>query len=382
MGSSSEPGVLRAFRDGIGRVNGAPVLVLGCAAMTLLVALPLSIALGGMIEAHLGSSAESELAAERANADWWEEFTAQASGLGTTFTPSIIGFAAVLENTGGLLDNRPLAATIGGATAAWLVLWSFLTGGVIDRYARGRPTRTAGFFAACGTHFWRFLRLGIVIWTVYLGLFGPIHGWVLQDGYALLTRDLTAERSAFAVRVGGYTLFAALLAVCSLLFDYSRVRLVVEDRRSAIGALLASMRFLARHPGAVGRLFLLNGAALAALVAGYAALAPGAPGSGWRLLVALGIGQAYIVGRHYVKLLVYASETALFQGALAHADYTAFPLLIWPDSPAVETLTNAEPDHTGGVRSGVSASAEPPAHSSMVHGEIQDLPPRGGGGLR
>jgi hypothetical protein len=346
MDSSSEPGARRAFRDGIRRVNGAPVLLLGLAAMTLLVALPLSIALRGMIEAHLGSSAESELAAERANADWWEEFTAQASGLGTTFTPSIIGFAAVLENTGGLLDNRPLAATIAGATIGWLVLWSFLTGGAIDRYARGRPTRAHGFFAACGTHVWRFFRLGIMSCAVYLGLFGPIHGWVLQDGYALLTRDLTSERSALAVRVGGYVLFAALLAACSLLFDYARVRIVVEDRRSAIGALLASMRFLARHPRAVGCLCLLNAAALAALVAGYAALAPGAPGSGLRLLVALGLGQAYILGRHYVKLLIYASETALFQGALAHAAYTASPLLIWPDSPAVESLTSAEPAHS------------------------------------
>src|SRR5512145_1930317 len=115
MDSSSEPGAGRAFRDGIRRVNGAPVLLLGLTAMTLLVALPLSIVLRGMIEAHLGSSAESELAAERANPDWWDEFSAQVSGLGTTFTPSIIGFAAVLENTGGLLDNRPLAATIGGA---------------------------------------------------------------------------------------------------------------------------------------------------------------------------------------------------------------------------------------------------------------------------
>ena len=44
-----------AFRDGIRRVNGAPALLAGTFAVTLLVSLPLSYALQGMIAAHLGS---------------------------------------------------------------------------------------------------------------------------------------------------------------------------------------------------------------------------------------------------------------------------------------------------------------------------------------
>ena len=56
------------------------------------------------------------------------------------------------------------------ATAAWLVLWSFLSGGVIDRFARARRTRSHGFFGACGMHFWRLLRLGALAW---LGVYVP-----------------------------------------------------------------------------------------------------------------------------------------------------------------------------------------------------------------
>jgi hypothetical protein len=42
-----------------------------------------------------------------------------------------------------------------------------------------------------------------------------------------------------------------------------------------------------------------------------------------------------------VKLLFYASETAFFQKALAHAAYTAAPPVEWPDSPAAESIGNA-----------------------------------------
>jgi hypothetical protein len=332
-----------AFREGIRRVNQAPLLLAGLVLVTLLIALPLSVALRGMIASQLGASATAELVADRANADWFEEFAAQASGLGTTFTPSIIGFAALLQNIGGLLDNQPLAATITGATIAWLVIWSFLSGGVLDRYARQRPTRSHGFFAACGTHFWRFLRLGLIAGLVYLALFGPIHAWIFDRAYPALTRDVTVERTGFAIRTGAYVVFSALLAFFTLLLDFARVRIVVEDRRSAVGSLLAGFRFVARQWRRVLGLFLLNASAYLLLIALYGALSPGAPRTDMHMWLVLALGQAYIVGRHYLKLLVYASETALFQGALAHAAYAAAPSLVWPDSPAVETIANVEP---------------------------------------
>jgi hypothetical protein len=232
-----------AFRDGIRRVNAAPMVLAGMFSVTLLVALPLSIALRGMIESHLGRSLAAETAATSTNYDWWQEFSAQASGLATTFAPSIIGFGAVLDNISGILDNLPMATTIAGATAAWLVIWSFLSGGVLDRYARGRPTRAHGFFAASGTHFWRFLRLGVIALAAYYILFEWVHGWLFDLLYRKLTRDMTVERSAFAIRAGCYLLFGILLVATNLLFDYARVRIVVEDRRSAVGAVLASRQY-------------------------------------------------------------------------------------------------------------------------------------------
>jgi hypothetical protein len=335
------PGVRSAFRDGIRRVNGAPLVLGGMFLVTVLVALPLATALRSMLEAHLGESLEAATAAAGTNSGWWQEFSAQASGLGTTFVPSIVGFGAVLDNLNAFLDREPLPPTIAGVLVGWMVIWSFLVGGVLDRYARGRLTRAHGFFAACGTHFWRFLRLGVVAAVVYAVLFQWVHGWLFETGYARLIRNMTVERSAFALRLAGYAIFGSLLVLVNLVFDYARIRIVVEDRRSAIGALLAGARFVRREKGTL-LLYLLNALAFLTLVLLYALLAPGAPGSGVSMWLVLGIGELYILARHYLKLLFYASETAFFQGALAHATYTAAPPVVWPDSPAAEAIVNAE----------------------------------------
>jgi hypothetical protein len=332
-----------AFREGMHRVNSAPMVLAGMFAVTLFVSLPLSYALRGMIASHLGSSLAAESAADGVNYSWWLEFSSQATGLGTTFVPSIVGFGAVLDNLAGLLDHTRVAATIVGVTVAWLVLWSFLAGGIVDRFARARRTRAQGFFAACGVHFWRLLRLGIAAPLVYGFLFRYVHSWMFTSGYAWLTRDVTVERTAFAIRVGAYVLFGALLIACNLVFDYARVRIVVEDRRSALGAMLAGGRFVRRHSWGVLGLYALNAGAFLVLIAVYALVAPGAPHSGLSMWLVFGLGELYILARHYLKLLFYASETVFFQGALAHAGYTAAPAPVWPDSPAAETIGNAGP---------------------------------------
>ena len=168
-----------------------------------------------------------------------------------------------------------------------------------------------------------------------------MHPWLFDSVYATLTADLTVERQAFAIRVVCYVLFGMLAMAINLSFDYARIRLVVEDRRSATGALLAGMRFVRQHRAAV-RLYILNGAGYLCVVLIYACLIPGFPGSGVRMWLMLALGQLYVLARHYLKLLFYASETSYFQSTFAHASYTAGPALVWPESPAAEAVLNAD----------------------------------------
>ena len=149
---------------------------------------------------------------------------------------------------------------------------------------------------------------------------------------------MTVERTAFLIRLAMYGLFGVAVAVCTVVFDYSKVRAVVEDRRSAIGAIAAALGFLKRHAGAAVGLFLLNFALFAASVVVYGLVAPGAGRAGLTMWLGFALGQAYVVARLWVKLVFWASETALFQSRLAHAGYVARPLPTWPDSPAADAI--------------------------------------------
>jgi hypothetical protein len=111
--------------------------------------------------------------------------------------------------------------------------------------------------------------------------------------------------------------YAAVMvaAAVNLVMVYARVRLVVEDRRSAFGAALASARFVARNPAAVA-VYVVWAAAILAVARSARGAAP------------------------ILLLPLFASATVLFQSRLAHAGYAAAPPVEWPESPAAESIAN------------------------------------------
>ncbi len=327
-----------ALRAGIGRVNRAPAVCLGVWLLTFVAGLPLALGMRSRMQESLGSSLAADTAATGVNYDWMQEFASDATGLAATFKPAVIGFGAVLDNLSSFADNQAPPVVIAAAAAVYVAAWLFLAGGIIDRYARDRPTRANGFFAVSGVFFFRFLRLAVVMAIAYGLIFSVLHPWLFGPLYTRLTRDLTVERTAFMIRVGLYGVFGAALAACSIVFDYAKVRAVVEDRRSMLGALAAALRFIRRNPADVIALFLTDVLLFVLVLTVYGLVAPGAGNSGITMWLGFLLGQAYVLARLWVKLVFWASETALFQSRLAHAGYAAAPAAAWPDAPIVESL--------------------------------------------
>jgi hypothetical protein len=140
-----------------------------------------------------------------------------------------------------------------------------------------------------------------------------------------------------------YAVFLMLAAFWSAVVDYARIRAVVEDRRSMLGAILAGWRFVAGRPVQTAGLYLSNSAAIGVVLWAYALAFPGAADARAVGPMAIAAATVYLLARVALKLAFFASQEALFQRSLAHAEYTAAPPLLWPESPAAEEIANAAP---------------------------------------
>ncbi len=226
-------------------------------------------------------------------------------------------FAAVrLLDMGATEEWTALGA--GGRTAILsLAFWSFAYGGVIDRYARNRPTRGYGFFGACGRHAMPLARLAIV---------------------PLVVAVLLARLHPGAV-------VASIVLIVDVVMQFARVRLVVEDRRSAIGSLTAGIRFIVRNAGAAAVLWIVVVLVYVGQESAYRSLSIRLAGDA---RIARAFDDAWMALALWLQVLFpYAAATVLFQSRLAHAAYTAAPPAVWPESAAAEAIANAAPGSLG-----------------------------------
>lgn len=316
--------VLAAFWDGWGRVLRAPAILAGVFAVTWLVVYPV----WRLLEMPWGGPAPDVL----------DLLQGLPLGFYPTFTPTLLGTERFVRGVLDVVRGGVFDAGVVAALATTLLVWTFLLGGILDRYARRRPTRAQAFFGASGVCFFRFLRLGAVAALGYYVLFGLLHAAVFPPDFPW---NAGGTSGASPLLTPVYAVFLLILAFWSAVLDYARIRAVVEDRRSMLGAVAAGWRFVTRHPLETLTLYLLNALAFGALV--WAVLwAVGGAGSASRPTLHAA-ASLYLVVRLLLKLVFFASQTAFFQRSLAHADYTAAPEPLWPESPSAEEIVNAAP---------------------------------------
>lgn len=333
--------VLGAYLEGWRRSIHAPMLVLGVWIVTTAVTLPLAAMLHDDLTTYFGASLSAERALEGWNPDWTGEFAGDARGVGATLTREVLGAAGQVAALGRIFDGELPPPALAGAIAIYLATWIFLSGGVVDRLARARPLGAAAFMGLSGHYFFRLVRLAALAGAAYWVLFRTVHPFLFEWVFDRLTRNVEREPQALAILAALYTVFGLLLSLVSLAADFTRVRLVVEDRQSVLAGLAAGLRFVRRRFWRSAGLYAVNLLGLAVLARLWMQVAMGAGGPE---LAALLLTQASLVARIWARLAFLGSEVVFFQGELAHATYTAAPLPRWPDSASVEAVRNLRPD--------------------------------------
>jgi hypothetical protein len=261
------------------------------------------------------------------NGDWIGP-AARLGGWQWILGHAALGFGGLMPIVRLFADRQPFIIATMAATDP--LLWALLTGGLLDRLARDRRVDTADFSAASGVYFARFLRLGLLLGPVYWLLYRQVFPALLGLVPDTIDQGVVGTRGWIAAGCLG------CLAVVSLIGDYAEVRAVVEDRRSMIGALAASLRFIGRRPIRALTLWILTAIPAILVLMAWSrvplVLAPEA------LRVTFTVVPLLILV--WVRMGFMATALVFFQGELAHAGYTAAPPYEWPDSPAAEAIEN------------------------------------------
>jgi hypothetical protein len=306
--------VRRAIVTGTWRATAARRLILGLWLVNLLAAAVLAVSLGDSLRSSIGASLVHERLRTGFDMGWFGELQGRAGGLLSTFTPTLTGVGAFLHNleawlNGDLWRGIPELVLVG---SAYLLLWTFLQGGILVRLSREEARPTTGFLSSCGRFFFRFLGLALISGVLYLAIY-LLARWLFGT-IEEVSRDVTVERTALALVAGGALLVGLLLCLVNLVFDYARMATVLEGRRNPLRAAYHALRMVLRHPRPTLGVYLALGLCGLGLLAAYSLIAPGAgqssiPGIVFAFLVA----QAYLIVKLLLRLTFYGSQLTVYE---------------------------------------------------------------------
>jgi hypothetical protein len=304
----------RATRDGLLLTIRAPGLLLTILLVAMLSAIPFAFAIEPAGMESLALQPPAALGSSEIDAEWWMEFRRQASGLARTFTPAILGFAAPLDSVSAVLDGTRWPAALAFPILLSAVLWAFLWGGVLHRFATGDST-VGGFVSAASRSFGRLTALTMIAAAVNLLIYVSVHALLLGSLYNAIAARVSTERDAFLARLALYAIFAAVLMLVNAVFSFARIAIVAEGERDIVRALTRARQFVRASLTSVTALYVIFVTVFVAAMIAYGAveLAGGSRVGGWR---AVAIGQAFIAFRLALRLGLAASQVRLAMPAL------------------------------------------------------------------
>jgi hypothetical protein len=309
------------------RNRGLAALLL---AVNLGLAAVLAVPLAGALEEGLAHQDAAQNMLTGFDYGGWSAWSERQTGAAADFGPEILGAGFVFRNLelllGGQLPARLFADApadgdrrVDGVILAvgvlYLLVQTFLAGGllgVLRTPAAGWTVRGllhgSGFY--CGRMF-RLLVLTLLLDGVVFALHAPLARFAVSRA-----REAVSESTALAWLFGHHALLLLALLAVHLLAGYAKAIVVVEERSSALLAMVSAAGFCLRNLGRAAlhyASFLLLGVALVAVwtwLDGHVAV------SGYRTqLVWLALAQGFVGLRLFLRLALLGGQVALHRAS-------------------------------------------------------------------
>jgi hypothetical protein len=253
----------QALRGGLQRLGRAWALCVFLLAVNLATALVLAVPLLAMLTDALDERPAAVSMMRGFDYPWWSRWADAHPGWPSTLGPDLLGAGFALKNVDLVLKGQFPAALFAmpdaegkravlldplllAVAAAYMLVQVFLQGGVLSvlRQARGGWTMR-GMLHGAGFYCGRFLRvfaLMMIALALLFALYVPLAAFA--DGRA---REAVSERTAEAWLIGRHAVMLVALLFVHVVGTYARVIIVLEERSSAVLAVLSGLTFALRN---------------------------------------------------------------------------------------------------------------------------------------
>ncbi|MDH5466391.1 MAG: hypothetical protein OEY25_03125 [Candidatus Aminicenantes bacterium] len=304
------------FGKGFMTTGKTTKMVLFLFVINLLFSLILAVPMYNSLKNSLGASEAGNRMVESFDYIWWEEFRDEAQGLETTFTPSIIGKGAILTNLESLIQMRFFSAPpiLIGFGLLYIILHTFLAGGILSTFNQDEPRfAVKEFLQGAGSHFLRFLALMLFSWLFLFAIGAFLHNAILPiiDD---ISSDSYSEVIPFLLMLALNVIAFFLLLFVQMVFDYARIKAVLEDENNVLKATGKAFRFVFKHPFSTLGLFYLIFFLNIAVTVIYILVKETIPQSDvLTVLAAFFLQQLFIFALIWIRCLLYASQWELYR---------------------------------------------------------------------
>jgi hypothetical protein len=329
---------MRDLREGLRTLRRSPSLVPILLAANLALAALLALPLAGALERDLRNTDAAPRMTQGFDYDWWSEWSERQSGYARHLSPELLGNGFAAKNLEALLKGYLPAGLFAGVAAtgprppgapdrsldplvlglglvSWLVQLC-LTGGVLGvfRAPQGRFT-VRGLLHGSGFYAGRMIRVGLLglgaAGLVFV-LWAPVSA--LAEGRA---KEAVSETTALAWSFARYALLLLGLCLVHMASSYAKVVVVVEDRQSALLALLSGASLAVRHLRAAAIQYLGIGFASMALLLAWGYFDSTFEPTGFRTQALFFVAaEAFVAARVALRLWLLASQVALHRRAI------------------------------------------------------------------
>lgn len=303
--------------------------------LTLIVAVPLLLQLNNYVR---GGVMEEQLL-QRIDSNWFQTFRSenQSNDLVRYFDYSMFGYApflthyesylagTVIKNIGNFFFDLIFKWRLGleylsiltVLAFVYVLVSTFLSAGFIGTYAKSYRLSFQEFLMEGAKYFGKFFRLALLSLIVYVLLFEIVFDWWTSSipSWTAQERSEMVPYVYYMVKNGVAILVLGLITLC---FDYAKIRMVVDDRISALFAFWAGVKFVFTHFLSTVGLYIFLSLIGIILIVLYALVEGAIDQTGyWTIVFVFLIQQIYILARLGLKATFYASQTQLYQAKAA-----------------------------------------------------------------